>query len=115
MTAKKKSTPKWLKDAIKRLPRRNAMYRWMKRATPAQKKELAKAAGTSVNQLKHLQAGRRGMSAEAAQKLAAASHTLHHRALYLDQRELCSACGHCPLVEPLKAPKTKKPKATKSK
>jgi hypothetical protein len=88
---------------------KNAMYRWMKRATPAQKKALAKAAGSSVGQLKHLAAGRRGASAEHAQALAAASRTLHVRALYLDQRDICQACGQCPLVEQRKAPK--KPKA----
>lgn len=89
---------------------RNAIYRWMKTATPAQKKALAKAAKTSVGQLKHLQSGRRGASAELAQKLAAASKTLHTRALYLDQRDICDACGVCPLVE-----QRAKPKKTKSK
>jgi hypothetical protein len=87
---------------------KNALYRWMKRATPAQKKALAKAADTSVGQLKHLAAGRRGASAQLAQVLAAASRTLHVRALYLDQRDICEACGQCPLVEQRNAPKPKK-------
>ena len=87
---------------------KNAIYKWLKLATPAQKKALAKAAKTSVGQLKHLSAGRRGASAELAQRLAAASRTLHIRTLYLDQREVCEACGQCPLVEQRAKPKAKK-------
>ena len=90
---------------------KNAIYKWLKNATPAQKKALAKAAKTSVGQLKHLGSGRRSASAELAQKLAAASHTLHVRALYIDQREVCDACGVCPLVE--QKPKPKKATAKK--
>jgi hypothetical protein len=86
---------------------KNAIYRWMKTATPAQKKALAKAAKTSVGQLKHLAAGNRGASADMAQRLAAASKTLHIRALYLDQRDLCAACGMCPLVDQKPKPKKK--------
>jgi hypothetical protein len=86
---------------------KNAIYRWMKSATPAQKKALAKAAKTSVGQLKHLGSGRRGASADLAQKLAAASKTLHTRALYLDQRDICQACSVCPLVEQRAKPKKK--------
>ena len=78
---------------------KNAIYKWMKSATPDQKRALAKAAGTSVGQLKQLASGNRSASAGLAQKLAAASKTLHVRALYLDQREICEACGVCPLVE----------------
>lgn len=89
-------------------PQKSSIVKWMKQATPAQKKALAKAAGTSVNQLKHLQAGRRGASAEFAQKLAAASKTLGAKSLHLDQRELCVACNKCPLVS--KKPKAAKPK-----
>ena len=89
---------------------KNAMHQWLKIATPAQKKMLAKAAKTSVGQLKPLGAGRRGASAEFAQRLVAASHTLGQRNLYLDQRDICEACGMCPLVE--QKPKAKpKPKA----
>jgi hypothetical protein len=87
----------------------NAVRKWLRRATPAQKKALAKAAKTSLGQLKHLSSGRRSASAELAQRLAAGSRTLHVRALYLDQREVCKACGVCPLVEPVaKAPKKAK-------
>lgn len=77
---------------------KNAIAQWLKLATPEQKRELAKAAGTSVPHLQHIGAGRRSMSAETAQRLAAASRTLKVRALRLDQRLLCKACGVCPLV-----------------
>jgi transcriptional regulator with XRE-family HTH domain len=87
---------------------KNAIYKWMKTATPDQKKALAKAAGTSVGQLKQLQSGNRGASAALAQRLAAASKTLHIRALYLDQRDLCDACGKCPLIDQKPKPKPKK-------
>lgn len=86
---------------------RNAIYKWRKIATPAQKQALAKAAKTSDNQIKHLSSGRRGASAEMAQRLAAASRTLGHRALYLDQRDICPACSVCPLVEQRAKPKKK--------
>lgn len=89
---------------------KNAIYRWRKIATPAQKKALAKAAKTSDNQMKHLSSGRRGASAEMAQRVAAASRTLGHRALYLDQRDLCAACAVCPLVEQRAKPKKVKAK-----
>jgi prophage DNA circulation protein len=89
---------------------KNAIYKWRRIATPAQKQALAKAAGTSDNQIKHLSSGRRGASAEMAQRLAAASRTLGHRALYLDQRDICKACGECPLVEQRAKPKKAKAK-----
>ena len=87
---------------------KNAIFKWMKTATVAQRKALAKAAGTSVGQLKQLSAGNRSASAAMAQRLAAASKTLHMRALYLDQRDLCEACGKCPLVDQKPKPKAKK-------
>lgn len=93
---------------------KNAIYKWRKIATPAQKKALAKAAKTSDNQIKHLSSGRRGASAEMAQRLAAASRTLGHRALYLDQRDLCHACSVCPLVIQ-RVDRPTKPKKVKSK
>ena len=96
-------------------PPKNAIYKWLQRATPEQKKAFAKAAKTSIAHLRHIATGRRGASAELAQLLAAASKTLHHRSLYLDQRDICKACGVCPLVEHPKAPKPKAAKATKSK
>jgi hypothetical protein len=93
---------------------KNAIRRWLKVATPDQKKELAKAAKTSLGQLKHLSAGRRTASAGLAQKLAAASRTLGHRALYLDQRDICEACGVCPLVEQRPQPKVKRKSKAKA-
>lgn len=77
---------------------KSVLRRWMKRATPAQKKAFAKAAKTSGPHLSHIVSGRRGVKAELAQRLAAASRTLHQRDLYLDQRELCHECSVCPLV-----------------
>jgi hypothetical protein len=72
--------------------------KWLKTATPDQARELAKAAGTSVAYLRHVAAGRRGMTAEMAQRLAHGSKDLKVKALHLDQRTLCVACGNCPLA-----------------
>jgi hypothetical protein len=81
------------------MPRPNMTMRaWLKTATPAQARAVAKFADTSVPHLRHVAAGRRGMSAALAQKLAHASKELHVRALYLDQRSLCRACACCPLA-----------------
>jgi plasmid maintenance system antidote protein VapI len=74
------------------------IYKWLWSATPDQARELAKVANTSVAYLRHVAAGRRGMTADMAQRLAHASKQLHTRELYLDQRALCEACGNCPLV-----------------
>jgi len=76
----------------------NAVRKWLNVATPDQAKALAKAAKTSVPHLRHIAAGRRSVSAEMGQRLSAASKTLGSRALYLDQRALCPACGVCPLA-----------------
>lgn len=92
---------------------KNAIYKWRKIATPAQKQALAKAAKTSDNQIKHLSSGRRGASADMAQRLAAASRTLGHRALYLDQRDICPACAVCPLVDQRTKPDKAKAKTKK--
>ena len=73
--------------------------KWLRSATPDQARELATAANTSVAYLRHVAAGRRGMTADMAQRLAHGSKQLHTRSLYLDQRELCEACGNCPLVK----------------
>lgn len=72
--------------------------KWLRTATPDQARELAKVADTSVAHLRHVAAGRRGMTAEMAQRLAHGSKALHIRSLYLDQRTLCEACGNCPLA-----------------
>lgn len=92
---------------------KSVMRQWMTRATLPQKKALAKAAKTTLPHLHHLTSGRRGVKADLAQRLAAASHTLGHRALYLDQRELCSECSACPLVSHPTPLKTAKPKIKK--
>lgn len=71
---------------------------WLKAATPDQAREVAKIADTSVAHLRHVAAGRRGMTAEMAQRLAHASKQLHTRAMYLDQTELCAVCAACPIA-----------------
>lgn len=78
---------------------KKVLRQWMRVSTVAQKKALAKAAKTSVPHLNHIASGRRGVRPDLAQRLAAASRTLHQRNLYLDQRELCLDCARCPLVE----------------
>lgn len=98
---------------------KTAIRKWLKAATPEQIDQLVKAAKTSREHLRHVAAGRRGISAEFAQTMALASRTLHVRALYLDQREICTTCAKCPIVAhdtvkpaPTKAPaKTPKAKA----
>jgi hypothetical protein len=79
----------------------NAVRQWLDIATPTQARQFAKAAKTSVPHLRHIAAGRRSVSAEMGQRLAAASKTLGVRALYLDQRALCPACGVCPIARKL--------------
>jgi hypothetical protein len=78
---------------------KNALAIWFEKATPEQRKQLAKFAKTSVASLSHAVAGRRGISAELAQRLVHASKQLGHRALYLDQQELCAACAACPIAK----------------
>jgi hypothetical protein len=82
---------------------KNAIAKWLRFATPDQARTLAKAANTSVPHLRHIAAGRRGVSAELAQQLANASKTLKIKALLLDQRLLCAACGACPIVDKRKS------------
>lgn len=93
---------------------KNTLYRWMNKATLEQKKAFAKAAKTSIRHLAHIAAGRRAVGAGLAQRLAAASRTLHRRDLYLDQRQLCHECAMCPLVaQPFsKTPEKVAPKRT---
>jgi transcriptional regulator with XRE-family HTH domain len=76
---------------------KNAMLKWLDYATPAQKKALAKAAGTSRQYLAHIAAGRRKVNAQLAQRLAHASQRFDLPPL--DQRQLCKACGQCPLIK----------------
>lgn len=72
--------------------------KWLRIATPDQARELAKQSNTSVAYLRHVAAGRRGMTSEMAQRLAHGSKHLRTRSLYLDQQALCEVCGNCPLV-----------------
>jgi|GEM_PF-6274798 len=85
-------------------PTTKAIRAWRKKLTPAQSKAIAKAAKTSVVHLNHMAAGRRGATAEMAQRLAAASRTLGTRDLYLDQRDICMTCARCPIVDKRMAP-----------
>jgi len=71
---------------------------WLNAATPDEARQLAKAAKTSVPHLRHIGKGRRGISADLAQRLAHASQALHSPVLRLFQTQLCHACGRCPLV-----------------
>jgi len=82
---------------------KNAIAKWLRLATPDNARQLAKVADTSVPHLRHIAAGRRSVSAELAQRLAHASRTLKAKALLLDQRLLCKACGSCPIVDKRKA------------
>jgi hypothetical protein len=71
---------------------KTAMRAWLSKATAAEKRQVAKSAGTSVKYLENIAAGRRSPSAGLAQRLAKASGGA------LLQQELCHACGQCPLV-----------------
>lgn len=82
---------------------KNTIAKWLRLATPDNARTLAKAAATSVPHLRHIAAGRRGVSAEFAQRLAHASKSLHIKTLLLDQRVLCEACGSCPIVDKRKS------------
>lgn len=71
---------------------------WLRKADSDTAKKLAKLANTSVPHLRHIGAGRRGMSAELAQRLAHASTRLDNPELELLQVDLCAACLKCPLL-----------------
>jgi len=68
-----------------------AVAKWLSTVTPAEARAAAKAAKTSVPHLRHIAHGRRGVSADLAQRLA-------HAVPKLDQRVLCEACARCPLL-----------------
>jgi len=72
-----------------------ALRDWLTVATADQARQLAKAAKTSVPQLRHIASGRRKASAALAQRLVHASQQFN-LVMRLDQRELCEACGKCP-------------------
>jgi hypothetical protein len=78
---------------------KNVMRRWLIAATPEQRKQLVKLARTSLPHLRHIATGRRGVMAELAQRLAAASRTLGVKRLILDPRQMCKACSTCPLAK----------------
>ena len=71
--------------------------RFLKRITPSQARAVAKKAKTSVAHLRHVAAGRRGVTADMAQRLAHATTGVPGD-LYLDQRILCDACARCPIA-----------------
>lgn len=76
-----------------------ALRRWLDTASPAERKQLATAAGTSVKQLEHIASGRRNASAALAQRIVHASQQSHEAGSGpLDARQLCEACAKCPLV-----------------
>ncbi len=70
---------------------------WLEAATPAEAKQLAKRAKTSVPHLRHIAKGRRGIHPDLAQRLSHASIGMN-AGLRLSQTELCAICARCPLV-----------------
>lgn len=84
------------------MPRPSTLVRkWLQNATTQEARAMAEAAKTSVAHLRHIAAGRRGVSADLAQRLAHASGRIGHNPLL--QQALCVACSVCPLVRPLRA------------
>jgi transcriptional regulator with XRE-family HTH domain len=89
-----------------------ALKTWLSAAAPEQIKQLARESKTSVAQLRHIAHGRRAASADLAQRIAHASAVVRHSSprgfaeggaeirppAYLDQTELCAACGRCPIA-----------------
>jgi hypothetical protein len=69
-----------------------AVAKFLRDSTTDQARAVAKSAKTSLPHLRHVAAGRRGVSADLAQRLAHASKGA------LDQRTLCDACNKCPLL-----------------
>lgn len=69
---------------------KNVVRDWLRSVTPERAREVAKAAQTSVEHLRHVAAGRRNMRADFAQRFSHASG--------LDARELCKTCARCPLA-----------------
>jgi plasmid maintenance system antidote protein VapI len=65
--------------------------RWLKQVTPDEARKAAQIAKTSVAHLRHIAAGRRGMTAEMAQRVAHATG--------LKQKDLCAACAACPIAK----------------
>lgn len=80
---------------------RTLIRNWLQVATTEEARAFAKAAGTSVPHLRHIATGRRGISADMAQRLAHASIIGGYGYGFpkLKQQELCAACKRCPLVK----------------
>jgi plasmid maintenance system antidote protein VapI len=74
--------------------------KWLKAANPDQAREVAKFAKTSVAHLRHIGAGRRGMTPAMAMRLAHATFILYDAdtGLRLDQQDLCAVCAKCPIA-----------------
>ncbi len=73
--------------------KQRALRSWMKQATPLEKRELAKLAKTSVENLYHVAAGRRGVSSTLAIRLEEASLALGGS--MLKREELAAGCRAC--------------------
>lgn len=70
---------------------------WLSKATPDQARKLAKFAKSSVKSIRHIAAGRRRGSADAAVKLGNASVKISTESLgAIDQGSVCPACKTCP-------------------
>jgi hypothetical protein len=76
-----------------------AIAKFLATATPDDARAFAKAGKTSVPYLRHVAAGRRGVSAEQAQRLAHAAKKVGGAAAFITQRALCEACAMCPLID----------------
>jgi (p)ppGpp synthase/HD superfamily hydrolase len=79
---------------------KNVMRDWLRSVSTAQAREAAKIAGTSIKHLQHIAAGRRGVSAELAQRLAHATTRVSGIVNGLEQQTLCKACAKCPIALP---------------
>lgn len=71
---------------------------WLRLASPQDARDLARFAKTSVPHLRHIAAGRRGISPELAQRLAHGSGNFNP-IFQLSQTELCRTCARCPLAK----------------
>ncbi len=77
-----------------------SLTRWLQLASPEQARKLAKLARTSVKSLRHIAAGRRNGSAEAAIRIVAAAAQIETNDRGsnrpIDQASVCPACRKCP-------------------
>jgi len=88
------------KNVEKKYPKISAIEVWIGEATNEMRKILAHSAGTSTSMFRQWAAGRRGLSADLACRLAEASLTLFETTpnapAPLMRGELCVACRKCP-------------------